>query len=220
MVFLWFNMLPIQDSRVFTTNGKWAAACVCGKTSSYSSKNSCLRMLERGVCSYCKPDYRNVNDGEFEIYRRLDGKWCSTCPSCGIEQAYTRKDHAKQSSLNSWRCKKCNSNDKVFNANCPVGNEQRIFNKFKKSAKTRGITWDLSIDDMFKSFNGKCALTGWDISIEFKNENASLDRINSEKAYTSDNIQWVHSMVNMCKNKYNQEKFVEMCVCIANKVKW
>ncbi len=213
-------MLPIQDSRVSTLNGRWIATCQCGKTSSFSTKNNCLKMLARGVCSGCRPDYRSVGDNDVGIYRRLDGKWCSTCSSCGNEQAYTRKDHAKQSELNDWRCKPCIANDRAFSSNSPVGNQQRVFNKFKKSAKSRGLDWNLSIEQMFKSFNGKCALTGWEISIGYKNETASLDRIDSCKPYSQDNIQWVHAMVNMCKNKYDQNRFVEMCKAIADKVKW
>jgi hypothetical protein len=153
-----------------------------------------------------------VNDGKFNIFRRQDGKWCSNCSSCGIEQAYTRKDHAKQSSLSDWRCKKCNAKDKAFSANEAVGSKQRIFNKFKKSAKSRSMVWDLSIDDVFRSFNGKCALTDWDISLDYKQGTASLDRIDSNQGYILGNVQWVHSMVNMCKNKYDQERFVQMCV--------
>jgi len=217
MVLLWSLMLKIQDSRISVSNGRWLANCVCGKTSSYSTKNSCLKMLNRGVCVYCRPDYRSVNDGEFDIYRRQDGKWCSTCSDCGIEQAYTRKDHAKQSSLNNWRCRGCNSADKSFSSNSYVGSKQRLFNKFKKSAKSRSLVWELSIDEMFQSFNGKCSLTDWDISIDYKKETASLDRIDSKKGYTLENVQWVHTMVNMCKNKYEQEKFIEMCICVANK---
>jgi len=213
-------MLPIQDSRVSTLNGRWVAACKCGKTSSFSTKSNCLKMLNRGVCSGCRPDYRNVNGQDVGIYKRLDGRWCSTCSDCGVEQAYTRKDHAKQSELNSWRCKPCNAADKSFSSNLPVGNQQRTFNKFKKSAKSRGLLWDLSLEQMFQSFDGTCALTGWTISIEYKSETASLDRIDSGKPYTQDNIQWVHTMVNMCKNKYDQKKFVEMCQAVSNKVKW
>lgn len=213
-------MLPIQDSRVSTLNGRWVATCHCGKTSSFSTKNNCLKMLQRGVCSSCRPDYRSVGDQEVGIYKRLDGKWCSTCSGCGNEQTYTRKDHAKQSELNDWRCRPCIANDRGFSSNSPVGNQQRVFNKFKKSAKSRGLNWNLSLEQMFESFNGKCALTGWEISIGYKNETASLDRIDSCKPYSQDNIQWVHAMVNMCKNKYDQKKFVEMCVAIADKVKW
>jgi hypothetical protein len=46
-------------------------------------------------------------------------------------------------------------------------------------------------------------------------DNASLDRIDSSKGYAKDNIQWVHTMVNMSKNRYNQQKFVEMCIAVA-----
>jgi len=49
---------------------------------------------------------------------------------------------------------------------------------------------------------------------------ASFDRIDSSKSYEVGNIQWVHTMVNMAKNKYPQEKFIEMCCAIADKVKW
>lgn len=177
-------------------------------------------MLNRGICSRCKPDYRNVRDEYVGIYRRLDGKWCSTCTGCGNEQAYTRKDHAKQSEINDWRCKSCNAKDKAFSSNLQVGDRQRIFNRFKKSAKSRSLLWDLSLEQMFESFDGKCALTGWEISLNYKCETASLDRIDSNKPYAKNNIQWVHSMVNMCKNKYDQSKFVEMCKAVANKVKW
>ena len=70
------------------------------------------------------------------------------------------------------------------------------------------------------SYNGFCALTGWEIDMSYSNDTASLDRIESSKGYTKGNIQWVHSMVNMCKNKYSQDKFIEMCQAIADKVKW
>jgi len=37
------------------------------------------------------------------------------------------------------------------------------------------------------------------------------------KWYTADNIQWIHTMVSMCKNKYEQEDFVSMCKSVADK---
>lgn len=70
---------------------------------------------------------------------------------------------------------------------------------------------------MFESFNGKCALSGWDIDISYTNPTASLDRIDSSCGYEVGNIQWVHTMVNMSKNKYDESRFIEMCIAIANK---
>lgn len=174
-------------------------------------------MLERGSCRNCKRHYAAVTDKDILIYQNSDAKWCSTCSGCGKEQAYTRKDHAKQSSLNDWQCHQCVADAKGFSNNRPVGAKKRIFNRFKKSAKTRGIYWDLSIDEMFDSYNGYCELTGWKIPLEGGNPSASLDRINSKSGYTKENVQWVHSMVNMSKNKYDQDLFIKMCQAVAGR---
>lgn len=208
-------MLEIQDSRIFKVGKKFHCECVnCGKECSFTTKNSALKMLERKSCRYCKRDYRNVDDS-VSVYRNSDGKWCSTCSSCGSEQAYTRKDHAKQSELADWQCKSCIAKAKGFSKNAPVGNGKRLYNKFRKSANSRGIKWDINYNDFMSCFDKKCALTGWDITMDWEGCNASLDRIDSLKGYTKDNIQWIHVMVNMCKNKYKQENFISMCVDIA-----
>jgi len=66
-----------------------------------------------------------------------------------------------------------------------------------------------------------CALSG--VPIEFrpnfqKNEQtASLDRIDSTKGYTEDNVQWVHKDVNFMKNKLTETRFVELCKLISSK---
>lgn len=210
-----FTVLPILDDRVTRKENLWFAKCKCGKERSFSSKDASLKMLKRGVCSSCRPDYRSVKDADFSIYRRDDGRWCSTCSGCNCEQAYTRKDHAKQSSLSDWQCKKCRASDKSYSANLSVGCEQRVFNKFKKSAFSRGLEWAVSKEYLFSLLDGKCALTGWAIDIAYGNETASLDRIDSSKGYVTGNVQWVHSMVNMCKNKYPEQDFIKMCLAVA-----
>lgn len=40
----------------------------------------------------------------------------------------------------------------------------------------------------------------------------SIDRIESKKGYTSDNIQIVCQIVNRAKNEYSQEMFDAMCL--------
>ena len=212
-------MLAIQDSRVIKDGEKWRAKCVCQKTSLFATKNSALLMLERGSCRNCKKDYRNITD-DVLVYKNANGKWCSTCASCGTEQAYTRKDHAKQSEAAGWRCRKCVAEAKGFSENLPVGNEQRLYNKFRKSANVRKIPWEIDFKDFVNCYTGKCSLTGWDLSMCYTNGTASFDRIDSDKPYEIGNVQWVHTMVNMCKNKYDQNKFIEMCRAIADKVKW
>jgi hypothetical protein len=212
-------MIAIKEDRILKFNGYFTAFCVCGKSSQYTTKDNALKMIKRGSCRNCKKDYRNINDDKIDIYK-VGNKWGKKCSGCGVDQLYTRKDHAKQSSVSDWQCKKCVSSAKKFSENRPVGDKQRMYNKFSNSAKSRGIKWSLSIDEMYEVYNGYCNMTGWEISINYSKQTASLDRIDNNKGYIVGNIQWVHSMVNMCKNRYKNEDFIEMCKAIANRVKW
>lgn len=212
-------MIAIKEDRIKKWNGEFVASCVCGKVSGFSTKSAAIKMLERGNCRYCKRDYRNIKDNKIDIYK-VGEKWGKKCSGCREEQLYTRKDHAKQSFVSDWQCKKCVSSAKRFNENRPVGDKQRMYNKFSNSARSRGIEWNLSIDEMYEVYNGYCNMTGWEISINYLKQTASLDRIDNNKGYIVGNIQWVHKMVNMCKNKYDNVDFVKMCKAIADKVKW
>jgi hypothetical protein len=100
------------------------------------------------------------------------------------------------------------------------------FLRFKRYSK---IEFALQIEDiwnLFLSQGKKCALTG--LPISFANDRtrsqkysgvsctASIDRIDSKKGYTKDNIQLVHKDINIMKNQYNQDYFVEMCKAVTN----
>jgi hypothetical protein len=136
-----------------------------------------------------------------------------------VEQAYTRKDHAKQSEVSDWQCKKCVAQRKGYHSNMPIGDVKRLYNKFRKAANTRKIAWNLTIKEFESGFTGKCSLTGWEISMSYSNQTASLDRIDSSKPYELGNIQWVHKMVNMSKNRYSQNEFIEMCKAVERQTK-
>ena len=41
--------------------------------------------------------------------------------------------------------------------------------------------------------------------------NISLDRIDSSKGYTKDNVQWLHKDVNNLKMDFDQKEFLEWC---------
>jgi hypothetical protein len=45
---------------------------------------------------------------------------------------------------------------------------------------------------------------------------ASLDRKDSGKGYTLDNVQWVHKRVNIMKNIISDMEFIEWCKKVAN----
>jgi hypothetical protein len=208
-------MRPIINDKITLVNNKFLATCICGKSNSYSNKDTALNMLIRKTCAYCTVDHRNKNIENFNIYLNENKKWCSRCPKCNIEQAYTRRSHAVESSKNATHCKKCASDLGKFSKNNSVGSKTRLYNKFIKSAKSRNIEWNLTEEEMFENYNGFCSLTKLPLSLKYKATTASLDRINNDLGYIKGNIQWVHINVNMMKNKYTQEEFIEVCKLVA-----
>lgn len=101
------------------------------------------------------------------------------------------------------------------------------FNRVKERADARDIKFHIDKEMMWNKYieqKGKCALTGLDIKLQrnYKKRGkmtASLDRIDSDKDYTLDNIQWVHKDVNRMKNAFSEEYFLEICKLVVNKSK-
>lgn len=73
------------------------------------------------------------------------------------------------------------------------------------------------IDKLFCVQNKKCALTGIELSFgkNLKKVTASLDRIDSSKGYIEGNLQWVHKDINNMKQLHTQEKFIKLCIMVA-----
>lgn len=105
-----------------------------------------------------------------------------------------------------------------------------LYCSIKNRAKYREIPFNLSKEFMWNLLEKqqfKCALSGLDIHLSTKlNKSgtnpdyslitASLDRINSDKDYTEDNVQWVHKDVNKMKNAFDQSYFLHICSLINN----
>lgn len=80
---------------------------------------------------------------------------------------------------------------------------------------TKEYMWNLLVDQEFK-----CKLTGFDIYCSrnrnkkcsnYKEQTASLDRIDSSQGYIERNVQWVHKYINFIKNDMSCNEFVEWC---------
>lgn len=83
-------------------------------------------------------------------------------------------------------------------------------------ARKKQIPFDLDAKflwELLQKQQNKCAISGLDIKIDL---NASIDRIDSTKGYTKDNIWWVHQDVNKMKMDLKLEYFIEMCQIIIN----
>lgn len=100
----------------------------------------------------------------------------------------------------------------------------QIYNRIKRGAESNGLNFNLSpkfLWDLYEKQNRLCALSGQPISFSTSSKlryktTASLDRINSNKGYTEDNVQWVHKWVNLTKNKTSQSEFINWCNLITN----
>ena len=102
----------------------------------------------------------------------------------------------------------------------------------KKRAKMKGLEFDLTLDfirELNDKQNGRCAYTNtplnWDrqdksgiaTTSNCPDSRASLDRINSSKGYTQDNVQLVTYIVNLIKNAFPEQDFLNTCQAIVNK---
>lgn len=112
--------------------------------------------------------------------------------------------------------------------------------RIKMSAKKRKIYWDdkymttENLWDLLKQQDNRCKLSGLPIhlskgdniplttnhsNLDYSGWNASLDRIDSSKGYIEDNLQWLHRNINIMKNSYPQNYFIELCELVTFKNK-
>lgn len=108
------------------------------------------------------------------------------------------------------------------------------FSSYKTGAKIRNLEFSISIEDVekvYKQQNFKCKLSGrylvfntristGDESKRGQNKiirgDASIDRIDSSKGYTVDNIQIIHKDINVAKQAKSDEDFIKMCCEVAD----
>ena len=156
------------------------------------------------------------NNGKYIYYATYECE-CGVVKTCQL------------GSLISGRIKSCGCSqyEKPSGKNNPLfTGYKEISGKFwgfwKRRAISKNIEFTIDIKDawdLYEKQDRKCALTDMPISFDEKNNGthtASLDRIDSLKGYTMNNVQWLHKDVNIMKNKYNMEYFINMCKLISS----
>lgn len=90
-----------------------------------------------------------------------------------------------------------------------------FWGRIRLNAESRKVPIEISIEeawDLFLKQERKCRLSGEQLEmLEPQGKTlrtASLDRIDSSKGYTLDNIQWVHKDINMMKQDHSDEDFL------------
>lgn len=139
------------------------------------------------------------------------------CLFCGKARNITRHDHATR--LAKHPCKSCSNKN-----NNPQGESFGLrnswFNKYKLSAFTRSLKWEIDIEyvsEVFKNQGYVCALSGIPITAsgDLKGITASIDRIDNYVGYVKGNIQLVHKKINMMRGTLSVEDFKAFCRAVA-----
>lgn len=160
-----------------------------------------------------------------DVYKRVDGRWCRSCPSCGSEIDHLRRNYCVNASLNEQPCKRC-SNVKNHPSGMVGSVRLSWYTAFMKSGIMRGYEWSITpefVDAIYQEQKGRCSYSGLQIgwSVSGWDHTASIDRIDNERGYTEDNVHLVHKDVNMMRGTLNNDSFLELCTLISeNKVKW
>lgn len=159
-----------------------------------------------------------------EPYEYRPGGWMWKCKcDCGNETiAYGSKLlHKKKKSCG---CGVCGKNNYAWNGYGEMLGT--VWHRVFTHAKSRKLKVEITNKDVWELFlkqDRKCALSG--ILLYFakttqelreKKQTASLDRIDSSKDYTKDNIQWIHKDLNSMKWDWNQDEFVKWCNLVSN----
>lgn len=137
------------------------------------------------------------------------------CP-CKNQQSYL----ASRFKRNRYgRCLKCNVSEKR------KGYKTSYWWRIKRNAYSRKIELEIEFDEVMNLLDKqewKCAISGLPIKFPINASNkyrkegtASLDRIDSSKGYTIDNVQWLHKDINMLKTKFPQSQFIEYCHAVS-----
>ena len=186
------NYTIVND--VIATDGKrtyWLVECICGRQNFV--RTDILKSNQATKCRYCS------NKEKFQ--KNVDlGKMAT--------KGYSPK-HFGEGDL-------CLSLYQTY----ITGAEKRGL-EFDKENVTVKYLWELLVNQNFK-----CALSGVEIYLRGEDKtipltdngnpryelfNASLDRVDSSKGYIIGNVQWVHRQINIMKNAYSEDSFIEMC---------
>jgi hypothetical protein len=98
--------------------------------------------------------------------------------------------------------------------------------KARMHSTKRPKDFSITLEDLksqWEKQQGRCPYTDWELEnppttghkTQLHPARASLDRIDSARGYTADNIQFVAYMANCAKNSFPEEKLFEFCQAVA-----
>jgi hypothetical protein len=211
------------------SNLYWFCLCSCGRR--FSVMGSRLR---NGKSPWCRPcgDKKKRRPPSVDLSGQRYGSWIVEALSHrnrrGLKVWLCRCDCGRTGKFRTYElhsgtrkcCRVCARKKSIRLADC------LLWNNLKRNARERNLEvtitkeWVLAL---LKRQNNRCALSGLPIEIAESNKGqkrrkettASVDRIDSRKGYTPDNVQWVHKTINMMKQNLTDASFVKFCIAVA-----
>lgn len=87
-----------------------------------------------------------------------------------------------------------------------------------KKSRVCTITYD-DLVNLWDNQKGLCALTGYAMSYTIGDmRKVSIDRVDSSKGYTKDNIQLVCRLTNKAKSNMPNDEFIAMCQAVSHRI--
>lgn len=171
---------------------------------------------------------------EERIHKVIDGEDYYFCNKCKRWRPYSRFNVDRNSLHNNRgglcsECKDCQRDRYYHERQRLFENDdlalryklQQALKGTKRRSREKNIFNDLTLDYLmylWEKQNGKCALTGMQMTYKFYegrvNSNLSVDRIDSTKGYSKDNVQLVCMAANQMKNDLSMGEFIEMCEAV------
>lgn len=198
---------------------------LCNETKSLNNfnKSICGKFGYANECKECRKEARK----KLNYPRIKEGN--KLCNKCNITKDVSEfnSDSRNTDGLRS-TCKTCTIDCVNKYGSTFDGFIKMLYYDLISNAKKRNIQVYITIDDIKSQYEnqlGFCALTRFKLTwtkypvesqFHINNKfNISVDRIDSNKDYTKDNIQLVCAMTNIIKYKLSSDKFIELCKKIS-----
>lgn len=172
--------------------------------------NEFRKIINGQDCAFCnkckewKPVSKFSTDNTFLHGNR--GGLCRECKDCQRDRYYKQRNKLFEDDELALRYKL-----------------QQALKGTRRRSKEKNMYNDLTLDYLmylWEKQDGKCALTGIQMTYKFYegrvNTNLSVDRIDSTKGYSKDNVQLVCMAANQMKNDLSMSEFLELCGAVLS----
>jgi hypothetical protein len=156
---------------------------------------------------------------------KMGGKHCTTCGEFKTLFEFTA--NRNQDSGYMGYCKACNNarNKRYRKQEATLQSAcKRVYSYLLRRVRVKNFELDFNathLEKLFEVQNGLCAYTGESLELNAGYSNTlSVDRVNSSKGYTKDNIVLTTWEVNNCKQDLSLERFKALCAKVVEHVSY